>query len=102
MYHARHDHHHTVFVDGRECQELVTTRRSRAETASDIIRLLRKGKGVLLVFITCPVTGRPINTGVSMDRKEFEAPAQAAHETGCPHCGQTHAWTKENARLKNI
>ena len=51
------------------------------------------------VLISCPSTTRPVPTGLEMDPEAFAA------ELGdrfvyCPHCQQTHLWTKAMAWLE--
>jgi hypothetical protein len=58
--------------------------------------------GTLSVLITCPVTGKPVNTGIGSVRNEaFAASDFRKMESGpCPYCGQVHSWDKEDAYLE--
>jgi hypothetical protein len=52
------------------------------------------------LMITCPVTGKPLSTGFAMDRKTFEDPSNEFEDNTigpCPHCGQSHTWSKKDA-----
>jgi endogenous inhibitor of DNA gyrase (YacG/DUF329 family) len=54
-----------------------------------------------MVMINCPETGKPVATGISMERASF-APSilnnQVLHN--CPVCGRDHFWSKEDAFLE--
>lgn len=52
------------------------------------------------VVIDCPVTGKPVRTGIGMDRASFEGSALTNNQVDCPHCGQVHTWSKADARLE--
>ncbi len=54
------------------------------------------------VVITCPQTGHAVFVGAQMDEDAFER-AHIKDETmkACPSCGQTHMWSKEDARLES-
>jgi predicted RNA-binding Zn-ribbon protein involved in translation (DUF1610 family) len=49
------------------------------------------------LYITCETTNQPVHTGVGMDEADFEAFDIEGREFGCPACGQTHVWTKDEA-----
>lgn len=51
------------------------------------------------IFITCPTTGKPVDTGIYLDSQTFNNPATTMeHNTlECPHCGQRHTWGKKEA-----
>jgi hypothetical protein len=53
-------------------------------------------------MINCPNTGKPIFTGVSMDRYSFEQDNKAFSDTGasCTECGEVHPWQKQDAFLE--
>jgi hypothetical protein len=51
--------------------------------------------GVLI--IACPRTNKPVDTGLSMPIEMFEAFDMPDNEVECPHCGETHVWSKEDA-----
>ncbi len=51
------------------------------------------------IFITCPATGKAVDTGLFLDKATFENPATTLeHNTLlCPHCGRQHTWGKKEA-----
>jgi hypothetical protein len=51
------------------------------------------------IKIKCPKTGRPISTGMEMDRGTFEATAMVGNDVACPHCRERHRWDKKDAYL---
>lgn len=51
------------------------------------------------VTIKCPVTGKPVYTGMSMDPETFRKKSFEETKLVCPHCGQEHTWDKRNAYL---
>jgi uncharacterized protein YjbI with pentapeptide repeats len=53
------------------------------------------------VLITCPQTGHAVFTGVQMDEAAFQR-ADLTDQTlkACASCGQTHVWSKADARLE--
>lgn len=48
------------------------------------------------LFITCPVSGKPIDTGVFATRSALEREPLAGR-AWCPTCGRTHVWTSDHA-----
>lgn len=51
-----------------------------------------------MVAINCPVTGRPLSTGISMPPESFATSQLINNTVGpCPHCGQAHTWSKLDA-----
>jgi hypothetical protein len=54
-----------------------------------------------MLLIKCPVTGKMISTGFSMDKGSFENPTNimSNNSVRCPHCGQMHTWDKKDATL---
>ena len=53
----------------------------------------------LAVMIKCPSTGKPVKTGMSMNKYSFQKALIGAHEVRCPHCGQIHVWSKKDTHL---
>ncbi|SFH06756.1 hypothetical protein SAMN04488020_106120 [Palleronia marisminoris] len=51
------------------------------------------------VLIKCPVTGKPVKTGIVAEREGFEESVLEESTVPCPHCGQTHTWDKQDAWL---
>jgi endogenous inhibitor of DNA gyrase (YacG/DUF329 family) len=55
-----------------------------------------------MIVIVCPNTGKPVNTGIAMPRAAFESSAFENNSVGpCPHCGQTHVWSKKDALVSD-
>ncbi len=52
------------------------------------------------VLVNCSVTGKPINTGISMSKEHFESATMRGNSVQCPHCQQMHTWDKEDAYLE--
>jgi hypothetical protein len=52
------------------------------------------------IVIKCPTTGKEINTGVGMDKRAFKIAVLDSNSIKCPHCSQTHVWSKKDAILK--
>lgn len=53
-----------------------------------------------MVTILCPITKRPVPTGLVMTPAEFERATLEGNVLRCPACGRIHAWTKKQARLE--
>ena len=55
------------------------------------------------IMITCPVTKKPVYTGMTMDKERFEAPHNflANNVIRCPHCGDVHRWDKADAYVES-
>ena len=51
------------------------------------------------VLITCPVTQKPLPTGVELDAVAFQL-ERGCRFAPCPHCQQQHRWTKATAWLE--
>ncbi len=49
------------------------------------------------ISITCPTTGKPVSTGMSIERVSFYRSILTGNSVRCPHCGQTHYWSKSDA-----
>lgn len=49
------------------------------------------------VMIKCPKTGKMIDTGMAMDEQSFRSSTLQNNQVGCPECGQTHTWDKDDA-----
>ena len=52
-----------------------------------------------MVRTTCPVTGRPIDTGIEIDEASFARLPAFVGKIFCPHCGSEHEWSKDTARV---
>jgi hypothetical protein len=52
------------------------------------------------IKIKCPNTGEAISTGVAMDKTSFESGQISDNTVGCPACGETHTWNKDDAWIE--
>jgi endogenous inhibitor of DNA gyrase (YacG/DUF329 family) len=56
------------------------------------------GRDVARVMMKCPETGKPVFTGLSMEKETFKfADFSGATISPCPACGKAHSWEKEDA-----
>ena len=54
------------------------------------------------VMIKCPNTGKAVPTGINMDQASFDSSDMRDNALGgCPACGGTHVWNKEDAFLED-
>jgi endogenous inhibitor of DNA gyrase (YacG/DUF329 family) len=55
----------------------------------------------LRVFVSCPKSEKPIDTGVRLTDDQFKdaLPKWKREELACPHCGETHRWNGPDAYL---
>jgi hypothetical protein len=52
------------------------------------------------LVITCPDTGKDVYTGFAMTKQAFDASTLSDIPVKqCPHCGDQHTWSIEDARL---
>ena len=51
------------------------------------------------VMIKCPTSGKPVFTGMAMDKSSFEVASLSRNSVKCPHCGNMHTWDKKDAYL---
>jgi len=49
------------------------------------------------VMITCPVTGRPVPTGIATDLATLEQAVPFQTSTRCVACGGEHRWSRADA-----
>ena len=70
---------------------------SRRQRSPNLFR--RCGQDTGMVIITCPVTRRPVPTGIAMDAVSFQSSTLMNNSVSCPHCGGMHTWSKHNAYL---
>ena len=52
------------------------------------------------VYITCPTTQQPVNTGIHLTEEAFQTWSYSGVGAPCPHCGEIHPWSKDTARLE--
>lgn len=75
-------------------------RRSSAKCSRSLnVRLPRDGLKMADIFIRCPVTSQTILTGLNTEMVVFKTLPNVEIPLKCPHCGQTHRWTPEDAWL---
>lgn len=53
-------------------------------------------KNMTMLKILCPQTNLPTPTGIAMDEPSFNTSTLKNNKVGCPHCGKTHNWNKED------
>jgi hypothetical protein len=53
-----------------------------------------------MVMIKCPQTGRPIPTGIEIDRERFRCSPVFFSRTHCPVCRTDHAWFAREAWVR--
>jgi endogenous inhibitor of DNA gyrase (YacG/DUF329 family) len=51
------------------------------------------------VMVTCPITGKPISTGIETEAEVLDHLPTIEAAVHCPHCGEKHFWTRDHARL---
>ncbi len=49
------------------------------------------------ISILCPVTGKRLSTGMTMEPASFLRSVLTGNSVKCRHCGVTHIWTKSEA-----
>ncbi|MGE3147656.1 MAG: hypothetical protein AB7K04_01170 [Pseudorhodoplanes sp.] len=49
------------------------------------------------LVITCPATGKQVETGIETDTLSLELTPQFVGRTHCPHCAAEHTFSKEQA-----
>ena len=54
------------------------------------------------VIISCPVTGKDVDTGIVIERRQWETADAHGLESSCVHCEQVHKWDKKDTRLVKI
>jgi endogenous inhibitor of DNA gyrase (YacG/DUF329 family) len=60
-------------------------------------RHVQQGGTVPSISIACPATGKPVNTGMTMEQASFYRSVLTGNSVKCPHCGATHVWAKSEA-----
>ena len=51
------------------------------------------------ILINCPITGKPVLTGLFATTRSFKTLMINTHKVNCHHCGQVHTWSKNDAYL---
>jgi hypothetical protein len=54
-------------------------------------------RGMSLILIKCPETGRAVSTGIEIDRESFRNLPNIGAKTRCPACAEIHVWAKQEA-----
>ncbi len=52
-----------------------------------------------MLMINCPVTGRPVATGIEIEPDTLARLPNIGSGLTCPHCGHHHIWKKRDAWL---
>ena len=56
-------------------------------------------KEKLHLLILCPSTSKPVDTGFRFDETDFEHVLFSNERLRCPHCAETHVWSKQESYL---
>lgn len=48
------------------------------------------------LMLRCPRTGKAFPTGIAIDPASYVSSVFENNQSGCPYCGEPHAWNKEN------
>jgi endogenous inhibitor of DNA gyrase (YacG/DUF329 family) len=59
--------------------------------------VLHPGGVMGAISIRCPTTGKPVDTGMSMEPESFYRSVLTGNSVRCPHCGALHIWSKAEA-----
>lgn len=51
------------------------------------------------VMVTCPVTAKRLSTGIETEADVLKQLPQVEAAVHCPHCGEKHFWTRNDAVL---
>ena len=54
----------------------------------------------LAVMMKYASAGKPVNTRLFMSKYAFQKAIILGRKVRCPHCGQTHVWSKKDAILQ--
>jgi len=60
----------------------------------------QRGGAMGAISIKCPATGEPVSTGMSMEVASFYRSVLTGNSVKCPHCGETHIWSKDEAVIE--
>jgi endogenous inhibitor of DNA gyrase (YacG/DUF329 family) len=52
------------------------------------------------ISIKCPATGEPVSTGMTLEAASFYRSVLTGNSVKCPHCGETHIWSKDEAIIE--
>ena len=48
------------------------------------------------LMLRCPKTGKAFPAGIAIDPASYVSTMFENNRTRCPHCGESHTWSKEN------
>ena len=51
-------------------------------------------------FIACPTTRREVYVGINVEWLQLDNLSTREREIDCPHCGESHAFTKNDLLLR--
>jgi hypothetical protein len=54
-----------------------------------------------VIIVTCPVTGREIESGIEIDRDSFARISSTVGRVWCPYCKTEHEWRAQDARIRD-
>ena len=79
----------------------MTVAMPRCARRAGAARIDATGKGGPLgaISITCPTTGKPVSTGMTLEPESFYRSVLTGTSVKCPHCGVTHIWFRADARF---
>lgn len=68
----------------------------------DMSHIRERGRGIVeAVMITCPVTERPVNTGITINPASFATLTVTRNRVWCEHCNREHTWSTADAYLES-
>ena len=62
-------------------------------------RKVKSGPIIKRLLVRCPSTAKLTPTGRTIDEKLWAAAKVKNQKFACPHCRQTHTWTKKDVVL---
>jgi len=57
------------------------------------------GSVIKRILVRCPSTGRLTPTGKTVEESAWDGTKLNRPRLNCPHCGETHSWTKKDVVL---
>ena len=57
------------------------------------------GSVIKRILVPCPSTGRLTPTGKTVEESAWDGTKLNRPRLSCPHCGETHSWTKKDVVL---
>ncbi len=67
----------------------------------DLTRAVKPATGPVIkrILVRCPSTGKLAPTGKTVEESAWETTKLNRPRLKCPHCGETHSWTKKDVVL---